>query len=76
MQNVIQKIVNLDQLKMAMVDNDPCLPQQHGEADWTSLPSFGGAEPSSTEGVWSWDETRLLVGTCTADLEIIERVAA
>lgn len=30
--------------------------------DLTSLPTFGGKEPSDTMGVWSWDETRLLVG--------------
>ena len=30
--------------------------------DWTSLPEFGGDAPESTEGVWSWDEERLLVG--------------
>lgn len=28
----------------------------------TSLPTYGGAEPTRTDGVWSWDETRLIVG--------------
>lgn len=41
--------------------------------DWTSLPTFGGAEPASTLEVWSWDETRLLVGTCADDLQIVDR---
>jgi len=40
---------------------------------WTELPVFGGAEPVSTVGVWSWDPTRLLVGTCSDDMKIINR---
>lgn len=48
-------------------------PFKHGEIDWTSLPTFGGPEPVDTQGVWSYDATRLLVGTCTADLEITNR---
>lgn len=31
--------------------------------DWTSLPTFGGPEPASTLGVWSWDADRLLVSS-------------
>ncbi len=38
-----------------------------------SLPTFGGDEPVNTERVWSWDETRLLIGTCADDLQIIAR---
>ena len=38
-----------------------------------ALPTFGGAEPSDTNGVWSWDPTRLLVGDCLDNLEIIDR---
>lgn len=41
--------------------------------DWTRLPTFGGAEPRNTAGVWSWDATRLLVGTSAADLRIVAR---
>ena len=52
------------------------LPLAHGEIDWTSLPTFGGVEPHSTEGVWSWDATRLLVGTCADDIRIIPRGVA
>ena len=37
------------------------------------LPTFGGDEPDDTVGVWSWDAKRLLVGTCLADLEIVDR---
>ena len=39
----------------------------------TDLPTFGGVEPVDTNGVWSWDATHLIVGTCNEDLEIIER---
>ena len=42
-------------------------PMRHGDLDTTSLPTFGGAEPVSTEGVWSWDADRLIVGTCPDD---------
>lgn len=40
---------------------------------WTRLPTFGGEEPRSTSGVWSWDATRLLVGSCASDLRIVSR---
>ncbi|MBK5247507.1 MAG: hypothetical protein JJE49_09615 [Peptostreptococcaceae bacterium] len=47
------------------------------QGQWsTSLPTFGGTEPSDTEGIWSWDETRLIVGTCASDLQIISRIDA
>ncbi len=41
--------------------------------DFSDLPCFGGEEPSDTENVWSWDERRLLVGTCPDDMEIVPR---
>jgi hypothetical protein len=43
------------------------------DADWTSLPTFGGPEPCSTVGVWSWDADNLLTGTCARDLRIEPR---
>lgn len=37
----------------------------------TEAPTFGGAEPAKTyNGVWSWDETRLLIGD---DFAIVSR---
>lgn len=48
-------------------------PHTCGGLDWTALPTFGGAEPRDTSGVWSWDEGRLLVGTCGSDLRIVSR---
>lgn len=44
-----------------------------GEQDWTSLPTFGGEQPEDTRLVWSWDAARLLVGSCAAELEIVDR---
>jgi len=41
--------------------------------DVDTIPTFGGCEPADTEEVWSWDETRLLVGPCFTDLEIVPR---
>lgn len=41
--------------------------------DWTSLPEFGGRDPEDTEGVWSWDVHRLIVGTCADDVRITSR---
>ena len=40
-----------------------------------ALPVFGGAEPRDTASVWSWDPTRLLVGECVGNLEIVPRDA-
>ena len=47
--------------------------QDHAPDEFDNLPTFGGDEPKDTLEVWSWDETRLLVGTCLADLEIVDR---
>ncbi len=44
-----------------------------GLPDCTSLPVFGGIEPKNTAGIWSWDDTRLIVGSCADDIEIIDR---
>lgn len=44
--------------------------------DWTALPTFGGARPDDTDGVWSWDEERQIVGTCPADLRMELRTPA
>jgi len=41
--------------------------------DWTSLPTFGGHEPLDTAGIWSWDATHVLTGTCADDLAIERR---
>lgn len=40
--------------------------------DWSALPTFGGAEPADTCGVWSWDADSLLIGE-GSDLSIVPR---
>jgi len=37
------------------------------------MDDFGGEAPGCTSGVWSWDETHLLVGTHAGDLAIVTR---
>ena len=61
----IENATNLEELKAAMIANP--------SADWTELPEFGGDEIENPIEVWSWDETRVLVGTCADDLEILSR---
>lgn len=48
------------------------LPVLGGQVEWEDLPTFGGEEPESTIGVWSWDEDRLLVGE-GYDWRIVDR---
>ena len=50
------------------------LPVTHGEIDVTSLPTFGGAEPSDLNAVWSWDAHRVLGGAGWDDLTIVDRL--
>mgnify|MGYP003625742748 CR=1 FL=1 len=41
--------------------------------DYSDLPTFGGTMPADTIEIFSWDKTRLLVGTCADDMRIISR---
>ena len=41
--------------------------------DWSDFPTFGGPEPEDTAEIWSWDDTRLMVGICSQSMEIINR---
>ena len=43
---------------------------QFTEREMCELPTFGGEEPSNTEGIWSWDKARMIVGTCADDFRI------
>lgn len=66
------ELKTLDDLCVAMKNNERSILDRFGQ--WSSsLPTFGGEEPADTQEVWSWDETRLLVGTCASDLEIVDR---
>lgn len=44
-----------------------------GIEDWTDLPVYGGEGPRDTSEVWSWDASRLMVGTCKDDMGLVER---
>lgn len=67
--------LDLDSLKTALenIDDLGITTADVWGVDETSLPTFGGEEPEDTHGVWSWDETRLLVGTCFSEIEIVPR---
>ena len=64
---------SLDELLDAILAGDARLPRAHGEIDMSALPTFGGLEPVDTAGVWSWDQSRLLVGGGSNDLEIVSK---
>ena len=65
---------NLKDLFDAMKAGSESIMDPDHPGQWsTSLPTFGGEEPASTAGVWSWDETHLIVGTCEDDLRIVAR---
>ena len=56
---------SLEDLMFVMV-NDP--------EEWSSImPSFGGEAPEDTYEIWSWDDNRILVGSCGDDLSIVDR---
>lgn len=60
--NLIASAVDLDELRDALncieVNCDEVV---RGDIDYSDLPTFGGVEPADTTGIWSWDETRLLI---------------
>jgi hypothetical protein len=66
----LSQYANLDKLYAAIKAGDL---DDMPEWQWTELPTFGGEEPADTWGVWSWDETRLMVGTHKGDFEIVPR---
>ena len=52
----------------------PGAPMAHGRLDMTSLPTFGGEEPSNTTGIWSWDATHyLMTGDANLPFALIPR---
>lgn len=63
----MSKPKNLNELFEMMQNNDPDLPE------WDSLPTFGGPDIQDTIEIWSWDSTQKIVGTCSDDIEIVDR---
>lgn len=67
-----EPITNLDDLYNKMLIDHPSTLDRFGQ--WSSdLPNFGGADLAGNDGVWSWDETRLIIGEFSGNLEIISR---
>lgn len=72
MSSRISRSTNLEELLDALIERAAWTLDRHG--DWsTDLPTFGGEEPDNTDGIWSWSDHYLLVGTCADDLEIVDR---
>lgn len=63
MEEFLENADDLDDL-LARLEfiSENCDEQTESSIDYTNLPNFGGTEPDDTLGIWSWDETRLLVG--------------
>ena len=62
-----QEPKNLEELYNQMKEDNPNLPR------WDCLPIFSDKPIETTIGVWSWDDTRMIVGTCSYDIEIVPR---
>jgi hypothetical protein len=61
------QVSNLDELFDLMQANAKQL------GDWTDLPVFSDKEVKNPYHIWSWDDTRLIYGTCADDIQIIAR---
>lgn len=68
-----EPVKSLDDLYIKMLKDHPSVMDKYGNSWSSDLPNFGGEEPEDTEGVWSWDEKRLIVGEYNGNLEIITR---
>ena len=62
-----QKPKNLDELYEQMKADNPNLPR------WDCLPIYSDRPIEHTIKVWSWDDDRMIVGTCPSDIEIVPR---
>lgn len=67
-----EPIKSLDDLYKKMLADHPSTLDRYGS--WSSdLPNFGGEDLAGNDGVWSWDEKRLIIGSFAGDLAIITR---
>lgn len=71
--SVLHSATTLEELLGLLRDAEAEAPKVVQRFDLSSLPSFGGDWPDDTHCVWSWDADRLLVGTCIADMHIVDR---
>ena len=71
--SVLHSATTLEELLQLLRDAEAEAPKVVQHFDLSSLPTFGGPKPADTQGVWSWDEGHLLIGTCIADMHIVDR---
>jgi len=68
---------SLDQLYETLWDCRNALDLEARGVVWDrvlcDLPTFGGPDPADTSGIWSWDETRLLLTDGQGGFEIRDR---
>ena len=65
----MENIISLEELLDYIKDKENSI----DDRVMSDLPTFGGDMPSDTTHIWSWDEDRLLIGTCSEDYEIVTR---
>ncbi|WP_026332133.1 hypothetical protein [Thioalkalivibrio sp. ALE16] len=61
-ERAILKAPSLDSLVEALSERFDSTSERFQERGLVDLPNYGGDEPEDTQGIWSWDETRLLIG--------------
>lgn len=62
--DLIDKAADLDELYFALKDIQLHCPDAE-DLDYSDLPTFGGIDIADTDGIFSWDETRMLVSDAT-----------
>lgn len=74
LQHQIKNCTTLNELRDVLnsYEDSGSIGSKLGEnCDLTDLPTFGGSEPSDTDGIFSWDGTRYLIPSNA--WELIER---
>ncbi|ADC73211.1 hypothetical protein TK90_2725 (plasmid) [Thioalkalivibrio sp. K90mix] len=61
-ERAIRNASDLDVLVEALAERYDDTSERFQERGLVDLPNFGGDETEDTRGIWSWDETRLLIG--------------
>lgn len=73
-QRITRTPENLEDLAALMLERSWPNEVTDQDGSWSvEMPTFDGDEPDDTSAVWSWDDSRLLVGTHADDLEIVDR---
>jgi len=75
-QAAVNACETLEQLLETLIEALACLPGRNWWPVWNricEMPKLGGDRPADTDGVWSWDETRLLVSDGMGGFMIVDR---